>query len=191
LLAEQDARDRALRTAARSVRRELETRLAELCKTEGSLGRAEVQAAERMLETDPATLAGAAAALRRGGYDLVLECNRVLRHVQSKSSYRGAKTSDVAVNLKLARRHSGCVIWVLFDQDTLQLGPFLWYGGAPGEPLPHLGDKVARHSKANAQGRKTERPNLRVVARRLFVSLASMEEVVTALFGPCEGSGQS
>ena len=64
LLAEQDATNRALRTAAKSKRRELEARLAELCATEGPLGRAEMQAAERMSETVPATLAGAAAALR-------------------------------------------------------------------------------------------------------------------------------
>src|SRR2546422_3216376 len=67
----------------------------------------------------------------RGGYDLVLESNNVLRQVQFKSSHRGAKTSEVAINLKLAGKPSGCVIWVLFDQDTLQLGPFLWFGGAP------------------------------------------------------------
>ena len=119
----------------------------------------------------------------RGGYDLVLECNNVLRHVQFKSSHRGAKTSDVAVNLKLASKPSGCVIWVLFDQDTLELGPFRWFGGAPGAPLPPVGDKVARHTKANSSGFKTERPNLRVVARRRFVTLASMEEVIEALFG--------
>src|SRR5438067_12986104 len=47
----------------------------------------------------------------RGGYDLVLECNNVLRHVQFKSSHRGGKTSQVTVNLKLAGKPSGCVIW--------------------------------------------------------------------------------
>lgn len=119
----------------------------------------------------------------RGGYDLVFECNRIIRHVQFKSSHRGAKTSEVAVNLKLVAKPSGCVIWVLFDQDTLQLGPFLWFGGAPGEPLPSVGDKVARHSKGNALGRKVERPNLRVVRRKRFTVLATMEDVIAALFG--------
>ena len=85
----------------------------------------------------------------RGGYDLVLECNRVLRHVQFKSSHRGAKTSEVSVNLKLAGKPSGCVIWVLFDQDTLELGPFLWFGGAPGAPLP----PVRRQDRPPHQGR--------------------------------------
>jgi hypothetical protein len=118
----------------------------------------------------------------RGGYDLVLECNNVLRHIQFKSSHRGAKTAEVAVNLKLAEKPSGCVIWVLFDQDTLQLGPYLWFGAAPGNRLPPLGDKVARHSKADSSGHKAERPNLRIVRRRCFTELKTMDEVVGALF---------
>jgi hypothetical protein len=118
-----------------------------------------------------------------GGYDLVLECGRVLRHVQFKSSHRDAKTSNVSVSLNLAAKPSGCVIWVLFDAVTLELGPFRWFGGDPGEPLPSLGDQVARHSKGNATGRKGERPNLRVVKRRVFINLKTMDEVVGKLFG--------
>jgi hypothetical protein len=64
LFAELDATDRALRTATKSMRRELATRLAKLCTAEESLGRAEMEAAEHMSETVPGTLAGAAAALR-------------------------------------------------------------------------------------------------------------------------------
>jgi hypothetical protein len=124
----------------------------------------------------------------RGGYDLVLECNNVLRHIQFKSSHRGAKTSEVTVNLKLADKPSGCVIWVLFDQETLQLGPYLWFGGAPGLRLPALGDKIARHSKADSSGHKAERPNLRIVRRRCFTELKTMDEVIDALFGRLAGS---
>jgi hypothetical protein len=119
----------------------------------------------------------------RGGYDLVLECNRVLRHVQFKSSHGGARTSEVALNLKLAARPSGCAIWVLFDQKTLELGPFLWFGGTPGQPLPGLGDKIARHSKANSTGRKNARPNLRVVKRSRFTVFTRVDDIVVALFG--------
>src|SRR5690348_11942590 len=33
-----------------------------------------------------------------GGYDLVLEANGIIRHIQLKSSYRGASTAEVDVN---------------------------------------------------------------------------------------------
>src|SRR5438477_9845602 len=40
----------------------------------------------------------------RGGYDLVLESNGVIRHVQLKSSFRGSKVREVDVGMKLLRK---------------------------------------------------------------------------------------
>ena len=48
------------------------------------------------------------------GYDLLLKFDGILRHVQLKSSYRGAKTGVVKINAALARKPSGCVVWVFF-----------------------------------------------------------------------------
>src|SRR5580765_8179803 len=42
------------------------------------------------------------------GYDLVLEANGVVRHVQLKSSHAGSSTGDVKVSLRLAEKPSGC-----------------------------------------------------------------------------------
>jgi hypothetical protein len=119
-----------------------------------------------------------------GGYDLVIACNRIIRHIQLKSSYRGAKTARQNVNVRLSEKPSGCVVWVVFDEATLELGPFLWYGGPPGEPIPDiLALPVAKHTKGNAQGVKAERPNVRVLSRSLFAQVASLPELVTRLFG--------
>jgi hypothetical protein len=117
------------------------------------------------------------------GYDLVIECDGVLRHIQFKSSFHDATTRNVTVHVKLAKKPSGCVIWILFDPDTLRLGPFLWLGAAPGQPLPSLGDRIARHARGDSTGAKAPRPNLRVVGRSRFEQLATMDGVVTALFG--------
>jgi len=122
-------------------------------------------------------------AQRRSGYDLVLECNGVLRHVQFKSSHRDASTRDVTVHVNFANKPSGCVIWIVFDTDTLKLGPFLWFGGSPGQPLPPLGDRVARHAKGDSTGRKSPRPNLRVVGRNQFKELSNIDRVAIELFG--------
>jgi hypothetical protein len=59
------------------------------------------------------------------GYDLVIECNGVIRHIQLKSSHRRATTRAVNVSLSLSNKPSGCVIWLYFDEETLELGPFL------------------------------------------------------------------
>jgi len=121
----------------------------------------------------------------RSGYDLVVEANGIMRHIQLKSSYRGAKTGNVAIHIDLGRKPSGCVIWIWFDERTMELGPFLWFGGHPGEELPPLGDKVARHSKGDSTGRKAERPNTRVLAKGKFLKIGTIEDLVEMLFGPC------
>ncbi len=120
----------------------------------------------------------------RSGYDLAMECSGVFRHIQLKSSYRGSATQSVDVNVNLRRKPSGCVIWIMFDAASLELGPFLWLGGVPREKLPDLGERMARHTKADATGKKAERPDLRVVRRSQFSQLADTDAVLAALFGP-------
>ena len=119
-----------------------------------------------------------------GGYDLVLEANSVVRHVQLKSSFRGSTVDKVKVHTLLAAKPSGCVIFMRFDKQTLDLGPFLFFGGRPGEKLPDIsGMRIARHTKGNAQGIKAERPNIREVPLSRFEELATIGSVVGRLFG--------
>jgi hypothetical protein len=119
----------------------------------------------------------------KGGYDIVLEANDVIRHVQLKSSHRTAKTREVGINIGLARKPSGCVIWIQLDPETMELGPFLWFGGEPGQSLPPLGDRVAKHAKGNRDGVKAERPNIRLLRRHEMVILGTIHDVAKSLFG--------
>src|SRR5687767_5636869 len=116
------------------------------------------------------------------GYDLVLEANGVVRHVQLKASFRGSTVREAKVNTLLALKPSGCVIFVWFDNDTIDLGPFAFFGGAPGEPLPDLaGMKVGRHTKGDAKGVKAERPNIRTLPLSRFERLQGIDQVVERL----------
>jgi hypothetical protein len=38
----------------------------------------------------------------------------------------------------------------MFDKDTLELGPFLWLGGAPASPCRN--SKLGRHTKGDKDG---------------------------------------
>ena len=53
-----------------------------------------------------------------GGYDLALVFRGLTRHVQLKSSYRGARCADVTASVKLLGRPSACIVWIFFDPDT-------------------------------------------------------------------------
>lgn len=105
-----------------------------------------------------------------------------MRHVQLKASYLSAKTGNLGINLNLARKPNGCVIWIWFDPQSMELGPFLWLGGEPGQPLPSLGKRLCKHSKGDSTGQKTTRASIRTVTKGRFETLATMDEVADALF---------
>jgi hypothetical protein len=125
------------------------------------------------------------------GYDIVIECNRnpkldhsVLRHIQLKSSYTGGKRAFVSVSKRLTEKPNWCVIWVYFNQDTLSLDKFLWYGTMPGQPPPDMAElKIAKYTKGDATGKKAEKPGHREVPKGKFgKSLASIDDVIDKLF---------
>jgi hypothetical protein len=117
------------------------------------------------------------------GYDLIAEESVIIRHIQLKAAHNEARATKQKVNVALQNKPSGCVIWVYFDESTLDLGPFLFFGGNAGEPLPDLTPfKVAKHTKANAQGVKTHRPEIRKIPQSRFSKLRSVMELYDALF---------
>ena len=119
----------------------------------------------------------------RDGYDLVLEANGVIRHIQLKASHRLAKTAELDIQVILERKPSACVMWIRFDPDSMELGPYLWFGAAPHQRIPPLGDKVSRHSKGDSEGYKAERPSHRVVKKSRFEELTTINEIAERLFG--------
>jgi hypothetical protein len=121
------------------------------------------------------------------GHDVVLECSRVLRHVQFKARRLDAKTSNYKINTRLADRPSGCVVWLGWsrrpNENRVDV-EYRWFGGPPGEPLPDLGGVIAKHAKANAAGVKLERPGIRQINLGPFERLAGASELLQRLFGP-------
>ena len=75
------------------------------------------------------------------------------------------------------------MVWVYFDEQTMRLGPFLYFGEEAGKPLPSLGDyKIAKHTKGNSDGVKTERQNIKVLPKRAFKIIESVEKIYDQLF---------
>lgn len=129
-------------------------------------------------------------AIDRSGHDIVLEANGVTRHVQLKASSLTAKTSEQKVHLGLAGKPSGCVIWIQFDANTMELGPFLFFGDIPGKPLPSIDTfKVAKHTRGGADGIKKERPNIRLIPAVKFRKIHNVPALYEELFGPMENLG--
>ncbi len=116
------------------------------------------------------------------GYDLVLECAGVIRHIQLKSSRWDAKTSTQGVNAKLGDKPGGCVIWLSYADEAGRVRlEYRFFGGNPGE-RPDLGNKVGKHTKANAQGVKTPRANRRVLNKGQFEPVDGVGQLIDKLF---------
>lgn len=119
------------------------------------------------------------------GCDVVLEDNNIIRHIQLKTSKLGAKASGQKVNVRLANKPSGCIVWIIFDEDTLELCSFYFFGAEAGKPLTGLENaKIAKHTKANADGIKAERPNIRTINKGQFIRYDSIEALYNILFVP-------
>ena len=117
------------------------------------------------------------------GYDLILEARGVVRHVQLKASFETSKVARHDIHVRLGEKPSGCVVWIVFDSD-FKLGPFYWFGGKAGEPLPCIsGYPYAKNSKPDATGLKKDRTNLRRISKSAFTRVDTMEQLTRLLFG--------
>jgi hypothetical protein len=117
------------------------------------------------------------------GYDLIAECYGVLRHIQLKSSHITSATSRQKTHVKLADKASGCLVWIVFNEERLTFSHFLFYGGSAGEALPSMDNlPTAKHTKGNKDGVKLERANIRVINKGQFQRLNTIEEVFDKLF---------
>ncbi len=115
------------------------------------------------------------------GYDLVMVHNKIVRHIQFKSGTSDGP-SRVSVAQALANKPSGCVIWIRVNND-LDMRPFFWFGGSPGEPLPPLTNfPSARRTTPNKDGIKPPRQNHRLVPGSKFLKLETLDEVIGKLF---------
>jgi hypothetical protein len=108
------------------------------------------------------------------GYDLVMARGPIVRHIQFKTG-TSRKPVDVSVSQALAEKPSGCVIWIRVAAD-LDMGPFFWFGAAPGMPLPTIdGYPNPLRATHNKQGVRPLRKNHRLIPREIFRQLANLD----------------
>lgn len=116
-----------------------------------------------------------------GGYDLVMSCKKIVRHIQLKTTVVNGKAANIKASLKLKDKPNGCIIWI-FVTPKLKLDHYRWFG-LPDQPMTDIENmKRAKHTKGNAKGIKAERPQHRIIPKGKFVELRSLDEVMERLF---------
>lgn len=117
------------------------------------------------------------------GYDLVMGRGAIVRHIQFKTGVR-AKPAPVSVSRALADKPSGCVIWISVSLE-LDLGPFWWFGGEPGKPLPDLSAFASpKRIGRRENGERPLRLNHSKVPASRFRRVEALDGVLELLFGP-------
>ena len=117
------------------------------------------------------------------GYDLVMAQGRIVRHIQFKTG-TSIKPGNVSVSHSLAEKPSGCVIWIRINKPDLDMGPFFWFGGRPGEPLPAIAHfATPKRPTHNKLGERPPKKNHRLVPGREFLKLETLDRVLETLFG--------
>jgi hypothetical protein len=115
------------------------------------------------------------------GYDLVMARSTIVRHIQFKTG-KSAKPGDVSVSVTLADKPSGCVLWIRVS-DNLDIGPFFWFGGEPGRPLPPIeGFEIPKRATHNKDGERPLRKHHRLIPANKFLRLESISDVLDKLF---------
>lgn len=117
------------------------------------------------------------------GYDLIIEANGVVRHLQLKAMQSVGARWDFALQRRLGTKPAGAGVLMLHDPVTLAIESYRLFAGLPDQPLPPLGEKVARYTKGDSQGHKAERPALRLVPLSSFVAVPNLRVLVDLLFG--------
>jgi hypothetical protein len=115
------------------------------------------------------------------GYDLVLECNGLIKHVQLKATAKGRSTRKQTINQYLEQKVGGCVVWILFDhrvdEGRVQLS-YLYFGGRrPRDRMPPLGDTPALNPRS-----KTPRRNSRVLDVKQFDAIPTTGALLDRMF---------
>lgn len=119
----------------------------------------------------------------RDGYDVVIETGPIVRHIQLKTTTIDTTTREVPINMRLASKPAGCVLWSVFDPEVRRFVEYRWFGAMSGHPIPDLGERAVRHSRANAAGVKAIRPDMRSLGLARFELLYTIEAVADRLFG--------
>jgi hypothetical protein len=122
------------------------------------------------------------------GYDVVLGMAAIVRHIQLRTKLQRigrakVKPARVPISTQLATKPSGCVIWIVVS-PTLELGPYFWFGAAPGTPLPDLSEfRAPKRLGRRAGGERPMRINHKVIPGSAFEKIDSLDELLIRLFG--------
>jgi hypothetical protein len=101
------------------------------------------------------------------GYDVILEADGVIRHVQLKATRKGGSTHFQDINRRLADREGGCIIWMEYKAPPT--GPIeMLYRWREAKDLPDKKGKTDRQIRLTRQNFPHKTSNIADLVDLLF-----------------------
>ncbi|MDR2481554.1 MAG: hypothetical protein LBD07_04595 [Spirochaetaceae bacterium] len=110
------------------------------------------------------------------GYDIVIDCENVYRHIQLKTSEHTSKRSSQKVNTTLLNKKNPCIIWILYNYNTKKRDfdfRYLFWGSDIDGDLPD----IKKYSIVKTNSKKNEKaiPHIRNIPKGHFVEMHSCD----------------
>lgn len=112
------------------------------------------------------------------GYDIVISANGKTRYIQLKSLTSGGSRSTFEINERLSTKEGGCVI--IQEHSVKESKIEVKYHFFEDKNLENF--KIAKHNKANAEGKKNNRKRNRVVPKSKFQLCKSLQHLIDLIF---------
>lgn len=103
------------------------------------------------------------------GADIVIVHKQVSCFIQLKSINKNSSTYKFPINKELFNQSSFCVLLFTLDEETISINYRIF------KKKENLDYKNAKHSKANAEGIKKERPNIIELPKTEFADIRNTE----------------
>lgn len=122
------------------------------------------------------------------GFDLALSSGGNMRFIQVKQTHAESTTAKWSLRVDFSKMPGACAVVVVFKAETLEIDHCLYFGGAPGEPMPSIeeGQATLSPGRRNAQGERKVREHYRDVPKRRFEGPFTTEELLERLFPASE-----
>lgn len=117
------------------------------------------------------------------GFDLVASLGNVVRHIQLKATNKGGRAQSISAHVALASAQGGCIVWMSYDKETLDISHYHFFGAAAGEAMGDISTrKAAMTQRRDINGQRKERLHHRIIPRSHFVGPLSIDGLRDTLF---------
>ena len=126
------------------------------------------------------------------GFDLVARSGDVTRHIQLKATHTDGKAKRISAHADLASAQGGCIVWMSYDAETLDIRDYRFFGQAAGQTIADISLLPAtRTTRRDIHGKRKARLKHHDIGLSQFSASLKIEGLRAVLFDADTGDKES